>query len=302
MSLVLAGVGKGVVTGVAVGVGLGVMACLRLRRPKPESSAGYWQELGRLWSGVDKYILQGSSGVGQCAGVLSALVTHMESESARVSAQREESVGEYKKCLTQLDKANSHAKLLRKCSQECADRAHWIEWHGCLEFFANWHRVSLQSAYRIWQRGVTNTPMEVYQESTFWKVHEPAGVLEEARSLCDPVHRQGGEWRLRLTKLCSKWDFVLYNLYASDPEFASAYTREAVESWSEEKARVVQEWGAKAQEFRRKLIQCSGFQGVPEGDASMREFVEEWEDKMGVQHEGWPICPAFEELKVPRPA
>ena len=136
MSLVLAGVAKGVVTGVAVGVGLGVMACLRLRRPKPESSAGYWQELGRLWSGVDKYILQGSSGVGQCAGVLSALVTHMESESARVSAQREESVGEYKKCLTQLDKANSHAKLLRQRSQECADRAHWIELSGVLRELA----------------------------------------------------------------------------------------------------------------------------------------------------------------------
>jgi hypothetical protein len=38
-------------------------------------------------------------------------------------------------------------------SQVCATRANMNEWRQCLQFASQWHGVSLQSAYRLWQLG-----------------------------------------------------------------------------------------------------------------------------------------------------
>jgi hypothetical protein len=43
-------------------------------------------------------------------------------------------------------------------SQVCATRANIAEWRSCLQFAGQWHKVSLQAAYKLWQVGGMQSP------------------------------------------------------------------------------------------------------------------------------------------------
>ena len=49
-------------------------------------------------------------------------------------------------------------KAVENTSQVCATRANVLEWRSCLQMLASWHRVSLQSAYKLWQLGLGAVP------------------------------------------------------------------------------------------------------------------------------------------------
>ena len=49
-------------------------------------------------------------------------------------------------------------KAVENTSQVCATRANVIEWRSCLQLLSQWHRLSLQSAYKLWQLKLGSVP------------------------------------------------------------------------------------------------------------------------------------------------
>jgi hypothetical protein len=50
------------------------------------------------------------------------------------------------------------ASQIELTSQVCATRANIMEWRSCLQFAGQWHKVSLQAAYKLWQAGGMQSP------------------------------------------------------------------------------------------------------------------------------------------------
>ena len=48
--------------------------------------------------------------------------------------------------------------MTSQTSQVCATRMNVMEWRSCLQFAAEWHDVSLQSAYSMWQQSQLSIP------------------------------------------------------------------------------------------------------------------------------------------------
>ena len=48
--------------------------------------------------------------------------------------------------------------MTSQTSQVCATRLNVMEWRSCLQFAAEWHDVSLQSAYSMWQQSQLSIP------------------------------------------------------------------------------------------------------------------------------------------------
>ena len=227
--------------------------------------------------------------------------TSLGSAFAQWSSHREKAEQLHAESVSEAQKADRKSYHLARHSQSCAWVAHDWEWHNCLRHYKKWFSCNLQGSYRVWQREVPNSPLPVYRESLYWVLHEPYGVVEQARALCHPELAQGGEYHVRLAQVCEKWDFALYNVYATESEHACEYSEACVAQWSGEKRESIRIYGGKAKELRAALRAKNGFLGVKEGDLDLIGFVHHWETELGPQEHGWPTELAFEELKYITP-
>jgi hypothetical protein len=116
-----------VMQGVAVGAGLGVASVLALRK-----LAKYAQEYAIKW--LQQFTEQ----------LIQAISTKFADQLKEASIK--------------LDKCEEHLGQVAVTSQVCATLANITEWRSCLQSIADWHGVSLQSAYNIWQAAGSKVP------------------------------------------------------------------------------------------------------------------------------------------------
>ena len=149
-------------------------------------------------------------------------------------------------------------KAVENTSQVCATRANVVEWRSCLQTLSQWHKVSLQSAYKLWQLKLGSLPPCPARQWGVLSMGMPMGHSDQ--SIADTELPQCRVEQLKVDKMVHKYDeyqlFLDSGVEFNDGESLMNSLKKfaaPVEQWKSTRMETAIECESAVQQFMQKI-------------------------------------------------
>ena len=164
-------------------------------------------------------------------------------------------------------------------SQVCATRMNVMEWRSCLQFAAQWHDCSLQSAYSMWQQSQLSIPACPASQWMKLQSGQPMGPSDQAVADFElsPQFRE----KLMVDGELAEW----HEKYQ--------FHKGAVEQYNEEEVRVLMAMDSLYWDFSKKQAQC-GKSKKQWNNANSVEYLKSIKSKLASAKEEYEQATQFQ--------